>query len=303
MATTTCGCVCSPGSGRSQYDAPAPLRTRRADLRCPRQGPARRTAGDPAARLSRSVARLGSVHPRSPTPGPGAGSGPTRLLPWGASVRRAPLPHRGARRRRPGPRRHRRRRRRSISSATTGAAPSPGTSPRPPWTAPHPDRPFDTAPTCPGEIDAVLHPGVALVVRRVFPDADPRRTCAERRQRRCSRTGVAQQRSPTGRGWGVAGAVARRRRSAVGRARLVPSGRTAVARTRRSHRRAHDVRLEHRRRRSRRGRRAAHRGLGAADYRFEVLDGVSHWIQREVPDVLSELLLEHLDGHEPASTP
>lgn len=29
-------------------------------------------------------------------------------------------------------------------------------------------------------------------------------------------------------------------------------------------------------------------------YRFEVLDGVSHWIPEEVPDVLTRLLLEHL---------
>jgi pimeloyl-ACP methyl ester carboxylesterase len=29
-------------------------------------------------------------------------------------------------------------------------------------------------------------------------------------------------------------------------------------------------------------------------YRFEVLDGVSHWIPEEVPDVLNQLLLEHL---------
>ncbi|MDQ2677958.1 MAG: alpha/beta fold hydrolase [Actinomycetota bacterium] len=38
-----------------------------------------------------------------------------------------------------------------------------------------------------------------------------------------------------------------------------------------------------------------------ADYRFEVLDGVSHWIQREVPDRLAELLVEHLEDHEPAT--
>ena len=35
-----------------------------------------------------------------------------------------------------------------------------------------------------------------------------------------------------------------------------------------------------------------------SDYRFQVLDGVSHWIQREVPDLLTELLLEHLDDQE-----
>ena len=31
-----------------------------------------------------------------------------------------------------------------------------------------------------------------------------------------------------------------------------------------------------------------------APYRFEVLDGVSHWIPEEVPDVLTRLLLDHL---------
>ncbi len=31
-------------------------------------------------------------------------------------------------------------------------------------------------------------------------------------------------------------------------------------------------------------------------YRFEVLTGVSHWIPEEVPDTLTRLLLEHLDG-------
>lgn len=31
-------------------------------------------------------------------------------------------------------------------------------------------------------------------------------------------------------------------------------------------------------------------------YRFEVLDGVSHWIPEEVPDVLTRLLLEHLSS-------
>ena len=31
-----------------------------------------------------------------------------------------------------------------------------------------------------------------------------------------------------------------------------------------------------------------------APYRFEVLEGVSHWIQREVPDRLVELLVSHL---------
>ena len=32
----------------------------------------------------------------------------------------------------------------------------------------------------------------------------------------------------------------------------------------------------------------------AAPYRFEILEGVSHWIPEEVPDVLTRLLLEHL---------
>lgn len=32
-------------------------------------------------------------------------------------------------------------------------------------------------------------------------------------------------------------------------------------------------------------------------YRFEVLDGVSHWIPEEVPEVLTRLLLEHLARH------
>ncbi len=35
----------------------------------------------------------------------------------------------------------------------------------------------------------------------------------------------------------------------------------------------------------------------AADYRFEVLDGVSHWIPEEAPDRLAALLLEHLETH------
>jgi len=29
-------------------------------------------------------------------------------------------------------------------------------------------------------------------------------------------------------------------------------------------------------------------------YRFEVLEGVSHWVPEEVPDVLNALLLDHL---------
>jgi pimeloyl-ACP methyl ester carboxylesterase len=32
-------------------------------------------------------------------------------------------------------------------------------------------------------------------------------------------------------------------------------------------------------------------------YRFEVLDGVSHWITEEAPERMSELLLEHLTAH------
>ena len=32
----------------------------------------------------------------------------------------------------------------------------------------------------------------------------------------------------------------------------------------------------------------------AGPYRFEVLDGVSHWISEQAPDRLSALLLEHL---------
>jgi pimeloyl-ACP methyl ester carboxylesterase len=31
-------------------------------------------------------------------------------------------------------------------------------------------------------------------------------------------------------------------------------------------------------------------------YRFEVLEGVSHWISEEVPARTNELLLEHLDA-------
>jgi pimeloyl-ACP methyl ester carboxylesterase len=44
------------------------------------------------------------------------------------------------------------------------------------------------------------------------------------------------------------------------------------------------------------GREAAEATAGHVDgpYRFEVLDGVSHWIAEEVPDTLNELLLEHL---------
>jgi pimeloyl-ACP methyl ester carboxylesterase len=32
-------------------------------------------------------------------------------------------------------------------------------------------------------------------------------------------------------------------------------------------------------------------------YRFEVLEGVGHWIPEEVPDDLNRLLLEHLTSH------
>jgi len=31
-------------------------------------------------------------------------------------------------------------------------------------------------------------------------------------------------------------------------------------------------------------------------YRFEVLEGVSHWIAEETPDTLNTLLLDHLGG-------
>ncbi len=37
-------------------------------------------------------------------------------------------------------------------------------------------------------------------------------------------------------------------------------------------------------------------GHVAGPYRFEVLDGVSHWIPEEVPDVLTRRLLEHLSS-------
>jgi pimeloyl-ACP methyl ester carboxylesterase len=36
-------------------------------------------------------------------------------------------------------------------------------------------------------------------------------------------------------------------------------------------------------------------------YRFEVLEGVSHWIAEEAPERLNVLVLEHLEGAEPAS--
>ena len=32
----------------------------------------------------------------------------------------------------------------------------------------------------------------------------------------------------------------------------------------------------------------------AGPYRFEVLEGVSHWVPEQAPDELSRLLLEHL---------
>ena len=35
----------------------------------------------------------------------------------------------------------------------------------------------------------------------------------------------------------------------------------------------------------------------AGPYRFEVLDGISHWIAEEAPDALNALLLEHLGAH------
>jgi pimeloyl-ACP methyl ester carboxylesterase len=34
-----------------------------------------------------------------------------------------------------------------------------------------------------------------------------------------------------------------------------------------------------------------------APYRFEILDGVSHWIPEEAPEAVTSLLLEHLGGH------
>ena len=44
------------------------------------------------------------------------------------------------------------------------------------------------------------------------------------------------------------------------------------------------------------GREAAEATAGHVQgpYRFEVLEGVSHWIPEEVPDTLNGLLLEHL---------
>jgi pimeloyl-ACP methyl ester carboxylesterase len=47
------------------------------------------------------------------------------------------------------------------------------------------------------------------------------------------------------------------------------------------------------------GRDAAEATAGHVDgpYRFEVLDGVSHWIPEEAPDALNALLLEHLASH------
>jgi pimeloyl-ACP methyl ester carboxylesterase len=47
------------------------------------------------------------------------------------------------------------------------------------------------------------------------------------------------------------------------------------------------------------GRDAAEATAGHVDgpYRFEVLDGVSHWIPEEAPDTLNALLLEHLASH------
>jgi hypothetical protein len=37
-------------------------------------------------------------------------------------------------------------------------------------------------------------------------------------------------------------------------------------------------------------------------YRFEILDGVSHWIPEVASDALTRLLLEHVAGAPPAST-
>ncbi|MQA15784.1 MAG: alpha/beta fold hydrolase [Pseudonocardiaceae bacterium] len=42
---------------------------------------------------------------------------------------------------------------------------------------------------------------------------------------------------------------------------------------------------------------AASRDFVSGDYRFEVLDGVSHWIPEEVPERLSGLLLEQFRAH------
>ena len=46
------------------------------------------------------------------------------------------------------------------------------------------------------------------------------------------------------------------------------------------------------------GREAAEAAAGyvAGPYRFEVLEGITHWIPEQVPDVLNRLLLEHLAG-------
>jgi pimeloyl-ACP methyl ester carboxylesterase len=37
----------------------------------------------------------------------------------------------------------------------------------------------------------------------------------------------------------------------------------------------------------------------AAAYRFEVLEGLSHWLPEEAPDTVAELLLEHFAAHRP----
>ena len=48
------------------------------------------------------------------------------------------------------------------------------------------------------------------------------------------------------------------------------------------------------------GRAAADRTAAyvSADYRFEVLPGVSHWIPEQVPELLAPLLLEHISRHD-----
>ena len=62
--------------------------------------------------------------------------------------------------------------------------------------------------------------------------------------------------------------------------------------------RAHDVRVVHRRHRARPGSgRSDRRRTVDGPYRFEVIDGVSHWLPEEAPDQLNALLLSHLSGN------
>ena len=35
----------------------------------------------------------------------------------------------------------------------------------------------------------------------------------------------------------------------------------------------------------------------AAPYRYEVLDGVSHWMPEEIPDVVARLVTDHARSH------